>query len=681
MRPGRAISIYGNVDLEVDFAPVKGSADDIANAQQVAQDSGSAKDKAAAAVKIAAAEAADAKAALAAAARAKAALLESKPGVNVAAVNSPSRAQHSATAYPSKASPASSPSAKPGLISQLVAKSSPIRSPGRGKPDSSRAIEPASPDVFSLPMVAFSDIAGGSIASMPPTLASFAQSSSDMPTTEVPVQSVAKPNAKALAEMREERARAAAARLSQQQANPPQTEPPSLRTSEAEGWQSSAISSRSLSSANQVNSSRAPNTAALLPQRANASSWASKEGDAGEGKIDTMPSIAAPSPAELEDDGISSTRRCPHCMQVVPRASFEMHSLRCARSAAYHKTACAECGQQLFVKDAQRHVHCVLGCGAILDVGGVSEMGAAAESLASLLQAAAALHAQVCQLRTVSCECGVSCTASSLEAHRLECPFAKSACRFCRVTHKKMALAAHEERCGSRTQACEDCGALIVLRGMAEHLSGGACPGPTKVASVIPPPLPPALPEQSHNGGKEDDRDDSKKGDGRKPGSSKAFSRLSAAVAAGASGAGSSVGIAQDKATTAADEAPESNGVRSSVVPWGGAAPASPSKRGDAAITAAAESVAAAKTISGAVKAEKAKVVVKGAAPSRPSVAAPRRELLQCPHCNKGQSDFEALQMHVFTACTKAPADGGAGVSGARASVPRARGVAAPPKR
>jgi hypothetical protein len=324
----------------------------------------------------------------------------------------------------------------------------------------------------------------------------------------------------------------------------------------------------------------------------------------------------------------------------------------------------------------------VLGCKALLDVGGVSEMGAAAESLASLLQAAAALHAQVCQLRTVSCECGASWIAASLEAHRLECPSAKSACRFCRVTHKKMALAAHEERCGSRTQACEECGALIVLRGMAEHNSSGSCPGPSKLAAAVSPPLPPAQSEQAHGEGKEDGRAESKEGDGRKP-STKAFSRLSAAVAAGASGAGKA-GKLPERAVekqSLADESLSSNSGRSSVVPWGGAAPASPSKRGAAAITAAAESSAAAKILTGAVAAERAKVVVKGAAPARPSVAAPRRELLQCPHCNKGQSDYEALQMHVFTACTKAPADGGAGRSGARATVPRAKGAAAPSKR
>ena len=42
--------------------------------------------------------------------------------------------------------------------------------------------------------------------------------------------------------------------------------------------------------------------------------------------------------------------------------------------------------------------------------------------------------------------------------------------------------------------------------------------------------------------------------------------------------------------------------------------------------------------------------------------APPKPELgdfaFPCPHCRQGCADYEALQMHVFTACAKADADG-----------------------
>ena len=40
-------------------------------------------------------------------------------------------------------------------------------------------------------------------------------------------------------------------------------------------------------------------------------------------------------------------------------------------------------------------------------------------------------------------------------------------------------------------------------------------------------------------------------------------------------------------------------------------------------------------------------------------------EVLPCPHCNAGCADFEALQIHVFTACAAAE-----GVEAAAAAAP-----------
>lgn len=173
---------------------------------------------------------------------------------------------------------------------------------------------------------------------------------------------------------------------------------------------------------------------------------------------------------EETDDGISPMRKCKFCLTEVPRASYDLHSSRCRRNTAYHKTTCKECNVSLFIKDAARHLHCP-SCHEVL-----IEM--ATEGITP--EAALLVHQQACAKRLTKCECGATMTADTLTAHRDACPSARESCRYCKVLQRRSLLVNHEDRCGSRTSTCENgCGKLIVLKNMANHIL--TCPGATVV--------------------------------------------------------------------------------------------------------------------------------------------------------------------------------------------------------
>jgi hypothetical protein len=93
--------------------------------------------------------------------------------------------------------------------------------------------------------------------------------------------------------------------------------------------------------------------------------------------------------------------------------------------------------------------------------------------------AAVAAHAAACPQRLIDCECKAKIMACQLTEHRDACPAALETCKFCRVKHKRAGIAAHQDKCGGRTATCEACGKLVVLKLMEAH---GAPWGPCEVA-------------------------------------------------------------------------------------------------------------------------------------------------------------------------------------------------------
>lgn len=774
VKPGKAISIYGNVDLEVDFAPIKGSIDDINEAKTKAAETGSKEDKAAAAAKVAAAEAAEIKAANNAVLNAKKALaaaggggvggggiLSSSTAVAAATVLSETTKKSSLTPIkspntnsgkvstligtPPSTSTSSplrsnqSPSSKPSLLKQLAEKVSASPTLPSLLKSGSKVITNVkssgvlSPDIFNMPM-AFFDEYGGTMggvdltstftASLPPsspiivpaavsspgrtaTLGSpgrvstvvsslsstkvSSQTSSNVAATHnqqfIPANLLTtsvqapKPDAKALAKMREERAKAAMARMA------------TLAQTASQGGEGKEDSGASESK--HIDGNSAPAT----PQRANAALSRAPAalapppekriplihgGGGGGGKEDENdpPKVLIPTPrspvsalVEADDDGISPTRRCRFCLQDIPRNAFDLHSARCARNSSYHKTVCTVCGAQMYVKDLEKHVHCSLGCGSLLEVDieaksiastgvtdGISSMSL---SVPQLISAASALHAQVCPKRISSCECGFSCAFESLDTHRLQCPSAKSSCKYCKVIFKKSALQSHEDKCGSRTMACEICSRLVVVRNMAAHVRDGTCPGPGVQASSSLP-IPPVLPATVATQGEVS----SLSGEGTTVLSSSAKSTsvptgsLVARKLQAAKKLSTETAKKDSESKEYEDESKESSTkvttLKKSTSSGGGGGggeknlSARPSTREDPLFKAAiAESLKTVQPIvrpssqgGAGTKDEKKSISHRSAGTG--NFAFP------CPHCNKNQKDYEALQIHVFTDCKKA---------------------------
>ena len=64
--------------------------------------------------------------------------------------------------------------------------------------------------------------------------------------------------------------------------------------------------------------------------------------------------VALGSGASAAEEEVERTL-CGDCGVTVPTANFAMHSVRCKRNAAYHKTSCSSCGASVFKKDLAAH--------------------------------------------------------------------------------------------------------------------------------------------------------------------------------------------------------------------------------------------------------------------------------------------------------------------------------------
>lgn len=207
-----------------------------------------------------------------------------------------------------------------------------------------------------------------------------------------------------------------------------------------------------------------------------------------------MPTI---SPSESKEGELE---QCPHCSALVPNASFSLHTARCARSDDLHKFSCTLCSPSFILrkKEFPSHAHCT-ACNQLVIPFEPSEPPLT-KQLCHLLHTASVVHASsLCPLRSVKCGgdvalgkpstgCAALVPAVDLEAHRLSCPAALEPCPFCKLTVKRGGVEAHQEKCGSRTADCDVCGKRIVLKHMAAHVGSALCALPTAAPQSVTVP-------------------------------------------------------------------------------------------------------------------------------------------------------------------------------------------------
>lgn len=135
---------------------------------------------------------------------------------------------------------------------------------------------------------------------------------------------------------------------------------------------------------------------------------------------------------------------CPNCRRDIPRQSYMMHSLHCARNIAL----CPKCDEPVPRAELEQHNR--------------------------------QLHASMeCSL------CGKQVEACKMEDHqKSECPKRTTLCKYC-ATHVEMgSLVEHENYCGSRTENCEKCGDFIMLKNFEAHTCLGSMATPAYSAYV-----------------------------------------------------------------------------------------------------------------------------------------------------------------------------------------------------
>jgi hypothetical protein len=283
---------------------------------------------------------------------------------------------------------------------------------------------------------------------------------------------------------------------------------------------------------------------------------------------------------------------------------------------------CPICHAEVYQKDIADHVHCTECTQLVTVVDGPGDKRAA-----SLAQ-----HVGMCPQRLVSCECGEKMPASTLPGHKEFCPRVLIACKYCKVSQRRSAMEAHEARCGARTMECEHCRKLILMRNMEahelDHINGAFDTSESKAQETES--------KVAEDDGKEDDPSgvhalvketeflserQSKLPDKTTTGVAPAVHKSTAsAAAASSSSLGTSLGLRSSSTRAAA-----------------------------AAIVSARDTAKAS-----AAPAARGSSVGPTAKPreARPTVSA--RDIYPCPHCGTKCRDYEALQMHVFTACAKA---------------------------
>ncbi len=126
-------------------------------------------------------------------------------------------------------------------------------------------------------------------------------------------------------------------------------------------------------------------------------------------------------------------RRCDSCRRNVPEASFARHAAFCERNLF----VCPECGDRMPKSQEEAHF--------------------------------AKTHAPAeCDL------CGAVCPIDMMATHKdFTCEMRKCLCEYCQLSFVASKIEAHSAGCGARTERCDDCGAYVMKRHMADHANSG----------------------------------------------------------------------------------------------------------------------------------------------------------------------------------------------------------------
>ncbi len=133
---------------------------------------------------------------------------------------------------------------------------------------------------------------------------------------------------------------------------------------------------------------------------------------------------------------------CSNCHDYIPKMSYSMHSLRCARSV--FRCPVKECGKVLAAAEKDSHVHCPT-CNV-------------ATTKADLPK-----HADVAH-RKILCVCGSAFEPAQLAKHKATtCSMRSVACKYCELSLPVCDRQEHEDMCGAKTQPCDICGKVCMI--------------------------------------------------------------------------------------------------------------------------------------------------------------------------------------------------------------------------
>ncbi|CAG0898749.1 unnamed protein product [Darwinula stevensoni] len=151
------------------------------------------------------------------------------------------------------------------------------------------------------------------------------------------------------------------------------------------------------------------------------------------------------------DAGEGGDEICSHCARPIPSKSLELHELHCRRSLA----KCSLCGDVIPVSQMAQH----------------------------LSEGHALVHCPYCHNEFQKI---------TLEKHQEECPEQPCSCEYCDLIVPLSGLNDHWSACGSRTDACLDCGKYVQLQNWNFHVqSGHASTAPSgRDSFALGPPTP-----------------------------------------------------------------------------------------------------------------------------------------------------------------------------------------------
>lgn len=160
----------------------------------------------------------------------------------------------------------------------------------------------------------------------------------------------------------------------------------------------------------------------------------------------------------MQGDGVE----CPHCSQLLPKSSFDLHELHCSR----FYTKCQTCSVVLRKDLLINHTHCAT-CGLSMSLKDIDR------------------HNRIFHSSVNCSSCKMSCgDALELQRHLEDtCPHRLVLCRFCGAyvvagddndidpVDRFNGLTPHEAYCGNKTTNCDKCSQTVRLKEISTHLA------------------------------------------------------------------------------------------------------------------------------------------------------------------------------------------------------------------